>query len=314
MAKKKVNSSLSSGKRGRGRPKGSTSKTKLSPKKSVSKKVKSKPKSKSKSKYKKKSGRKPSAPNRYNEIKKGISEYYQNSVGRKVKRYEIKVIYQWVKDNYSNQSLKYVIMNLDVILDTFWKEYCNLYPVNLEYHARFFDWYYFKNYIYEESEYHYPTDIIQVDLTQVGAGIFEFFMEDYTSKVEELYQIGKSAGLKDMKGVYPKYYLKNAYCDVAKRGNVFEYVLLVDGEIPDETTTISSDTPPMSPPTTPPTPPTPPTTPPPTAPPVSPIPTQDIRGIINDLRQDLKDGIISKEIYEELLKDLIRKLYNGGEV
>ena len=236
MAKKKQsNKSLPSKvKKKRGRPKGTTKKTVKS---------KSKPKSTPKKKYQRKRGRKPSAPNRYNEIKKAISEYYQSTVGRRVKRYELKVIYSWIKTTYGNQSLKYILMNIDVILDNFWAEYCNLYPVNIGNFARLFDWYYFKNYLFDEVEYHYPSDIIQVDLSQIGQGTFEFFMDEYAEKSEELYLIGKSAGLKEMDGVYPMIYLKNAYCDVSRKGNVFEYVLLLDGEIPDETAPIEPQTP-----------------------------------------------------------------------
>jgi hypothetical protein len=202
-------------------------------------------KSKSKTRYQKKRGRKPSQPNRYNEIKKLISQYYETEVGRKVKRYEIKVIYSWIKSSYGNQSLRYILMNIDVILDTFWQEYCNLYPVNIENFARFFDWWYFKNYIYDEVQYHYPTDIIRVDLTQIGQGVYEFMMDDYVRAVDELYQIGKAAGLKDLESPHPKYYLINGYCDVSRRGNVFDYVLLVDGEVPDDliSSSISSSTP-----------------------------------------------------------------------
>lgn len=239
MAKKKSNKLPA--KRGRpskssasgsGSASGKSSGKKSSKKKSPSKKsVQSK--SKSKSKYQKKRGRKPSSPNRYNEIKRLISQYYETSLGRKVKRYEIKVIYNWIKSTYGNQSLRYILMNIDVILDTFWEEYCNLYPVNIENFARFYDWWYFKNFIYDEVQYHYPTDIIRVDLSQIGQGIYEFFMDDYVRAVDELYQIGKAAGLKDLESPHPKYYLINGYCDVARRGNVFDYILLVDGEIPD---------------------------------------------------------------------------------
>ncbi len=207
-----------------------------------SKKSKTTAKSKSKTRYQKKRGRKPSQPNRYNEIKKLISQYYETEVGRKVKRYEIKVIYSWIKSSYGNQSLRYILMNIDVILDTFWQEYCNLYPVNIENFARFFDWWYFKNYIYDEVQYHYPTDIIRVDLTQIGQGVYEFMMDDYVRAVDELYQIGKAAGLKDLESPHPKYYLINGYCDVSRRGNVFDYVLLVDGEVPDDLSSISSST------------------------------------------------------------------------
>lgn len=236
-AKKKV-----SGKRGR-------------PKKVVSQKQKSR--------YKKKRGRKPSSPNRYNAIKSAISSYYLDTVGRKVKRYELNVIYDWIKENYSKQSLKYVLMNIDVILDNFWQEYCNLFPVDLSKHARFFDWYYLKNFLYDEVSSHYPSDIIQVDLTQIGEGVYEFFMEDYVLEAEKLYQIGKEAGLKSS-SLYPKYWLKNAYCDVSKKGNVYEYVLLVDGEIPDDAPSGESGEKPQPEPQPQPEPP---------VPPVPPVPT-----------------------------------------
>ena len=252
MAKKKQsNKSLPQVKKKRGRPKGSTkknivkskskSKSKSKPKPKL--KPKTKPKTLPKNKYKKKRGRKPSSTNKYNEIKKAISEYYQSSVGRRVKRYELKVIYSWIKTTYGKQSLKYILMNIDVILDNFWQEYCNLYPVNIENFARFFDWYYFKNYLFDEVEYHYPSDIISVDLSQIGQGTFEFFMDEYAEKSEELYVIGKSAGLKDIEKQYPMIYLKNAYCDVSRKGNVFEYVLLLDGEIPDEIQPTDSEKP-----------------------------------------------------------------------
>lgn len=191
-------------------------------------KVKYKPKVKSstsKSKGKKR-GRKPSAPNRYNAIKSAISEYYQRSIGRNVKRFEMKVIYQWVKDNYGNQSLKYVVMNIDLIIDTFWKEYCNLYPVDLQNHARLFDWYYLKDYLSEEKDYHYPTDTIQVDLTSIGGGVFEFFMEDYVEKCDEYYAICTELGIRSYE--YPMIFLKDAFCDISKKGNLYQYVLVLD--------------------------------------------------------------------------------------
>jgi hypothetical protein len=49
--------------------------------------------------------------------------------------------------------------------------------------------------------------------------------------------------LKDLEKQYPMIYLKSAYCDVSRKGNVFEYVLLLDGEIPDETAPIEVKTP-----------------------------------------------------------------------
>jgi len=185
--------------------------------------------------YKKKSGRKPTYANRYNTIKSSISSYYQSTIGRNVKRYEMKVIYQWIKENYGTQSVKYVIMNIDVIIDTFWKEYCNIYPVDLQNHARYFDWYYLKDYLSEEKEYHYPSDIISVDLSSIGEGVFEFFMEDYLKKCDEYYAICTQAGIRRYD--YPMIYLKDAYCDISKKGNVYNYILYLDDDLPISTTT-----------------------------------------------------------------------------
>ena len=203
---------------------------KVSAKKVAAKKSASAKSSSSSKKYKKKVGRKPSSPNRYNTIKSYISSYYQSTIGRSVKRYELKTIYQWIKDNYGNQSVKYVVMNIDVILDNFWREYCNIYPVDLENHARFFDWYYLKDYLSEEKEYHYPSDIIQVDLTAIGEDVMEFFMEDYLIKADEYYQICTAAGIRRFD--YPMLYLKDAFCDISKKGNVYQYVLELDEDKP----------------------------------------------------------------------------------
>ena len=196
--------------------------------KSKSKTSLSKPKVKvSTSKPKgKKRGRKPSTPNRYNAIKSAISEYYQRTIGRNVKRFEMKVIYQWVKQEYGKQSVKYVVMNIDLIVDTFWKEYCNLYPVDLQNHARLFDWYYLKDYLSEEKEYHYPTDTIQVDLSAIGGGLFEFFMEDYVSKCDAYYAICTELGIRSYD--YPRIFLKDAFCDISKKGNLYQYVLVME--------------------------------------------------------------------------------------
>ena len=207
--------------------------------KSGSKSSKSKPKAKttakpkstppsSKKKYKKKRGRKPSTPNRYNAIKSAIANYYQTTIGRNVKRFEMKVIYQWVKQEYGNQSVKYVVMNIDLIIDTFWKEYCNLYPVDLQNHARLFDWYYLKDYLSEEKEYHYPTDVIQVDLTAIGGEVLEFFMEDYVAKCDEYYAICTELGIRSYD--YPRIFLKDAFCDISKKGNLYQYVLVLEDE------------------------------------------------------------------------------------
>jgi hypothetical protein len=126
--------------------------------------------------------------------------------------------------------VKYVVMNIDVILDNFWREYCNIYPVDLENHARFFDWYYLKDYLSEEKEYHYPSDIIQIDLTAIGEDVMEFFMEDYLIKADEYYQICTAAGIRRFD--YPMIYLKDAFCDISKKGNVYQYVLELDEDKP----------------------------------------------------------------------------------
>jgi hypothetical protein len=185
----------------------------------------------------KKRGRKPSGvPNRYNSIKSTLSEYYENSVGRKIKRFELKIIYQFIKSNYSNQPLSYVLMNIDIILDTFWTEYCNLYPVDIANHERYFDWFLLKNTLNDEARYHYPTDIIEVDLSLIGEGIFEFYMEDFVSKSDEYYRICKEAGLKKASPP-PALYLQSASCEVSRRGNVFKYILITDSDsIPSEPT------------------------------------------------------------------------------
>ncbi len=179
----------------------------------------------------KKRGRKPSSPNRYNDIKQAISKNYLETVNRKIKRYELKIIYNWIKDSYGNQSLRYVLMNIDLIIDSFWKQYCNLYPIEINNYARFFEWYNFKNFLFTEKKYHYPTDIIQVDLNSVGLGTFEFFFEDYTSKCEEYYEMLKAEGIK-RESPPPALYLVDATCDIAKKGNVFQYQLLMDADIP----------------------------------------------------------------------------------
>jgi hypothetical protein len=219
MAKKKATKKSSIGK-------SKSSASKKAPASASAKKVSAK----KVSAYKKKVGRKPSSPNRYNTIKSYISSYYQSTIGRSVKRYELKTIYQWIKDNYGTQSVKYVVMNIDVILDNFWREYCNIYPVDLGNHARFFDWYYLKDYLSEEKEYHYPSDIIQIDLTAIGEDVMEFFMEDYIIKADEYYQICTAAGIRRFD--YPMIYLKDAFCDISKKGNVYQYVLELDEDKP----------------------------------------------------------------------------------
>lgn len=206
--------------------------------KKTSKKLSGKPskrKSAPKKKNPKKTGRKPSVSNRYNSIKSAISDYYKVSIGRSVKHYELKVIYAWINQQYGNQSIRYILMNIDVIVDNFWTEYCNMYPVDLKNHQRFFDWYLLKGYLDDEKDYHYPSDIIQLDLSEIGeTDAFEFFFNDYINKADEAYRLCKEAGFKNLRGVYPNYYLESAYCDVAKKGNVYKYRLLIDGEIPEE--------------------------------------------------------------------------------
>jgi hypothetical protein len=192
----------------------------------------------------KKRGRKPSSPNRYNDIKQAISKNYIETVNRKIKRYELKIIYNWVKDTYGNQSLRYVLMNIDLIIDSFWKQYCNLFPIEINNYARFFEWYNFKNFLFTEKKYHYPTDIIQVDLNAVGLGTFEFFFEDYTSKCEEYYEMLKAEGIK-RESPPPALYLLDATCDISRKGNFFQYQLLMDADIPKaekNTSTIGSGT------------------------------------------------------------------------
>lgn len=201
------------------------------PKSSTVKKVVT-PVPKKKKKYVgKKRGRKPSSPNRYNDIKQAISKNYLDTVNRKIKRYELKIIYNWIKDSYGNQSLRYVLMNIDLIIDSFWKQYCNLYPIEINNFARFFEWYNFKNFLFTEKKHHYPTDIIQVDLNAVGLGTFEFFFEDYTSKCEEYYEMLKAEGIK-RESPPPALYLVDAVCDISRKGNVFQYQLLMDDDIP----------------------------------------------------------------------------------
>lgn len=276
--KKKVSKKSSSGKVSN-KVSGKGSGKRGRPKKSVKLPAKKKPS---------KRGRKPNTSNRYNSIKSAISSYYQNQVGRKIKRYELKVIYDWVKSNYSNQSLRYVIMNIDVILDNFWQEYCNLYPVDLNNHARYFDWFLLKNYLNDEVEYHYPSDIIQVDLTVINEGIFEFFMEDYVSKAEEYYQICKMAGVKQVDSdKLPKIFLEDAYCDVQRKGNVYKYKLI----IPDENDDI------------PPAPPSPPSTPtPPSTPEVPEVP-------VPAPTPEKPSGIPDAQVQIEIEKERLRKEY-----
>lgn len=208
---------------------------KLAPKKSAKKATK---KSTKKSAPKKR-GRKVNSVNNYNTIKSAIAEHYQATIGRSLKRYEMKVLYQWIKEIYSNQNVRYIVMNIDVIVDNFWTEYCNLFPVDLYNHARFFDWFNLKTYLNDEKIYHYPSDIIEIDLTEIGQGFMEFFMEDYLSKADEYYQICVQSGVK-RESPPPSLYLKDAACDTTRRGNVYKYVLLLDSNIPSEASEVTS--------------------------------------------------------------------------
>lgn len=212
--------------------------TKKAANKSVKKVAKKAAKKTAKGKPKKR-GRKPNSVNVYNTIKSAIAEHYQLTIGRSLKRYEMKIIYQWIKDAYANQNTRYIIMNIDVIIDNFWTEYCNLYPVDLYNHARFFDWFNLKTYLNDEKQYHYPSDIIEIDLSEIGQGTMEFFMEDYLSKADEYYQICVQSGVK-RESPPPSLYLKDAACDVTRRGNVYKYVLLLDSNIPSEASEITS--------------------------------------------------------------------------
>ena len=279
----------------------------------ASSKFKSKPKSnssksKSKKPHTKKRGRKPSVPNRYNAIKSAISSYYETTVGRKIKQYEMKIIYQWVKAGYANQSVRYIVMNIDVVLDNFWEEYCNLYPVEISNFARYYDWFLFKNYLNDEKRYHYPSDIIEVDLSEIGEPDFVFYMEDYVAKSEEYYEICKSAGIKRVSPP-PALFLEDASCDITKRGNVYKYRLLLDGEVP--STEETPVTVPEAPTPTPTTPVAPPVTP------VAPVPTEQSieqqrlnkeyelkQRKLDELGILLRDKVITFEQYMDAVKML----------
>ena len=229
MAKKKPTKKLPPKKTAKSDKNSKSGKTgKTAKRKKLTGKVKLKPKSKY---LGKKRGRKPSVPNRYNSIKSAISANYLETINRKIKRYELKIIYEWVRNTYGNQSSRYILMNIDLIIDNFWQQYCNLYPVNINNHARFFEWYNFKTYLTDEKRYHYPTDIIQVDLNAIGQGVFEFFFEDYPSEVEKYYEVCKSEGIK-RESPPPAIHLQEAYCDIARKGNLFKYKLLLDEDIP----------------------------------------------------------------------------------
>ena len=58
----------------------------------------------------------------------------------------------------------------------------------------------------------------------------EFFMEDYLIKADEYYQICTAAGIRQFD--YPMIYLKDAFCDISKKGNVYQYVLELDEDKP----------------------------------------------------------------------------------
>jgi hypothetical protein len=290
--------------------------------KATQKRVSSKSKSKSKSgakksKYKKKRGRKPSVPNRYNAIRTAITQFYLTAVGRRIRRYELKVIYDWIKANYANQSVRYIVMNIDVILDSFWTEYCNLFPVNINDHARFFDWFLFKNILIDEAEFHFPNDIIEVDFTEVGYGILEFLAEDYPSKIEDYYDICKQSGVKQSSPP-PALFLESAYCDVSRRGNIFKYKLLVDGQVPSD---IPSPTPiPPSPSIPPVQPVTAPTTPVQPSAPSEPLPPEQVQlevekerlrkefelknRKLDELSELLRQKVITFEEYLRAVKEL----------
>ena len=126
-------------------------------------------------------------------------------------------------------------MNIDVILDAFWTEYCNIFPVDIGNHARFFEWFMFKNILRDEARFHFPNDIIEVDFSEVDYGTFDFLMEDYASKAEEYYEICKMSGIK-LASPVPALFLESAYCDIARKGNVFKYKILYSGDVPEEDT------------------------------------------------------------------------------
>jgi hypothetical protein len=171
--------------------------------------------------------------NRYNSIKSAISSHYVNLVGRKIKRNELRILYLYIKERYSNQPLKYVLMNIDSIIDNFWTEYCNLYPIELSNFELAFEWYNIKSVFDYEKEFHYPADIIEIDLSSIDSGKMVFYAEEYAGKTDEFYEICKEKGLK-RESPPPLVILKNAYCDVNRRGNVFEYYLSTDDDFPSD--------------------------------------------------------------------------------
>jgi hypothetical protein len=63
----------------------------------------------------------------------------------------------------------------------------------------------------------------------------EFFMEDYLSKADEYYQLCTAGGIRSIpSGVMsvPMIYLKDAHCDISKKGNIYEYVLVIGEDKP----------------------------------------------------------------------------------
>lgn len=191
--------------------------------------VKSKPTASAK--VKTKNSTRTKSENRYNSIKSAISSHYINIVGRKVKRNELRILYSYVKERYSNQPLKYVLMNIDSIIDNFWTEYCNLYPIELSNFEPAFEWYNIKTVFDYEKQFHYPADIIEIDLSAIDSGKMEFYAEEYAGKTDEFYEICKTQGLK-RESPPPMVILRNAYCDVNRRGNVYEYYLSTDEDSP----------------------------------------------------------------------------------
>jgi len=188
--------------------------------------------------------RKPSKPNRYNIIRSAISSYYATTVGRRVKGYEIKVIYSWIQETYGSNPVRYVTSSIDIILDLFWQEYCNLYPVDIANFTRVMEWFHLKNILVNELDLHYPTDIIQINLDEIAEAPIEFFMQDYSAGWQDYYQTCKNAGIKT-ESPPPTLILESAYCDISKRGNLFKYRLSLTDDMPSvmSTTPIVTPTP-----------------------------------------------------------------------
>ena len=218
MAKKKINKSA--------------------PKKKAAKKVVSK-KGKSKSASKKVSsssvsgkGRKKKSvrlPNPYNVVRQAISEHYEKYANRRATKNEVSRIYYYIKQNFEGQSLRYVVLNIDVIIENHFQEFCRQNPVDLSRYARSFEWFYLKDFLYEEQGLHIETDIIRVDLSSIGIGVFEFAFDKFASKSDEIYRLCKGAGLKQ-DSPPPYFVLQNGYCDFQLKANVFIYKLLLDGD------------------------------------------------------------------------------------